>query len=353
VRVAAASEVLIVNSFTVNHPDSRPTAARRQADPADYVVPFTLRAVCEVGVADHLVNGPLSVDDLARLTHTHAPSLYRALRALACRGIFTETQPRVFDLTPLADPLRSDHPESLRDAYPLIAADIQAWAAIDHSLRTGRAAFEHVHGKGYFEYMAEHPDECARFDASQQAITGREVQAVSRYDWNAFRTVVDVGGGNGAFLAGLLARYPWLRGTVFDQSHVVGGAHKVLADHGVTDRCEVVGGSFFDSVPAGADAYLLKRIMFAWDDEQSVTLLRAIRAAMHDSSRLLLIEPVLEPGDAFNPGKLYDIVLLVMAGGGSRSIEELENLFAQADLKLVRIVQTRLHPIVEISPVLA
>lgn len=336
-----------MNSFRGNHSDSGPTAARRLTDPADYVVPFTLRAVCELGVADHLAEGPLSVEDLARLTRTHAPSLYRALRALACRGIFTEVQPRVFDLTPLAEPLRSDHPESLRDAYPLIPADIQAWAAIDYSLRTGQAAFDHVHGKGYFEYMAEHPHECARFDASQQAITRREVQAVSGYDWGVFRTVVDVGGGNGAFLAGLLARNSSLRGTVFDQPHVVAGAHKVLADHGVADRCEVVGGSFFDSVPPGADAYMLKRIMFAWDEEQSVTLLRTIRAAMHDSSRLLLIEPVLEPGDAFNPGKLYDIVLLVMAGGGSRSAEQLEKLFAQADLKLLRVVPTRLHPIVE------
>jgi O-methyltransferase domain len=344
---------MTVNTFTGSQSDSGPSAARRLTDLADYVVPFTLRAVCELGVADHLAKGPRSVEDLARLTHAHAPSLCRALRALACRGIFTEARPGVFDLTPLAQPLRSDHPESLRDAYPLIPADIQAWAAIDYSLRTGQAAFDHVHGKGYFEYMAEHPHESARFDASQQAVTRREVRAMSGYDWGAFHTIVDVGGGNGAFLAGLLARHPSLRGTVFDRPHVVVGAHKILADHGVADRCEVVGGSFFDSVPAGADAYLLKRIMFAWNDEQSVTLLRAVRAAMHDSSRLLLVEPVLEPGDAFNPGKLYDVLLLVMAGGGARSTEQLEKLFAQADLKLVRVVPTRLQPIVEASPVLA
>lgn len=332
---------------------SGPNSARRLTDPADYVVPFTLRAICDLKVADHLANGPLPVEELARLTDTHAPSLYRALRALACRGIFTERRPRVFDLTPLADPLRSDHPESLREAYPLIPADVQAWAAIDYSLRTGKAAFDHVHGKGYFEYMAEHADECARFDASQEAITRREVQSVSGYDWGDVRTVVDVGGGNGAFLAGILTRNPSLRGTVFDQPHVVTGAPKVLADHGVADRCDIAGGSFFESVPSGADAYLLKRIMFAWSDEESVTLLRTIRAAMHDKSRLLLIEPILEPGDAFNPGKLYDIVLLILAGGGSRSVEELEALFAQAELKLTRIVPTRLHPIVEISPVVS
>ncbi|MEY9854636.1 hypothetical protein ABH935_000233 [Catenulispora sp. GAS73] len=334
-------------------PSSGPNGARRLTDPADYVVPFTLRAICDLGVADHLADGPLSVEELARLTDSHAPSLYRALRALACRGIFTEAQPAVFALTPLAEPLRSDHPESLREAYPLIPADVQAWAALGYSLRTGKAAFDHVHGKGYFEYMAEHPDECARFDASQQAITRREVQSVSGYDWGDVRTVVDVGGGNGAFLAGLLVRNPSLRGTVFDQPHVVTGAPKVLADHGVADRCDAVGGSFFESVPAGADAYLLKRIMFAWSDEESVTLLRTIRAAMHDKSRLLLIEPVLEPGDAFNPGKLYDIVLLVLAGGGSRTVEELEALFAQAELKMTRIVRTRLHPIVEIAPVVS
>ncbi|MDX3659631.1 methyltransferase [Streptomyces sp. ID05-26A] len=341
-----------MSSSTANHPTTGgPTGVRRQIDPADYVVPFTFRVICDLGVADHLADGPLSVEDLARLTETHAPSLYMALRALASRGIFTEVRPRVFDLTPLAEPLRSDLPDSLREAYPFIPADIQAWAALDYSIRTGKAAFDHVHGQGYFEYMAEHPDECAKFDASQQAITRREVESVSAYDWDSFSTVVDVGGGNGAFLAGLLVNNPSLRGTVFDQPHVVTGAPKVLAEHGVADRCDAVGGSFFESVPAGADAYLLKRIMFAWSEEESVTLLRTIRAAMHDKSRLLLIEPVLEPGDTFNPGKLYDIVLLVLAGGGSRSIEQLEDLFAQADLKLESIVRTRLHPIVVIAPV--
>lgn len=328
------------------------TSAARLSELADYVVPFVLRAVCDLRVADQLADGPRTVDELAHATGTQPLPLYRALRALACRGVFTEVSPRTFALTPLAEPLRTDHPGSLADAYPLLEADIRAWAAFGHSLRTGEAAFDQVHGTDYWTYMQRHPEESARFDASQEAVTRRELRTMlDSYDWSAFGTVVDVGGGNGTFLAGILERYRQLRGVVFDQPHVVAGARAVLAEHGVADRCEVVGGSFLDRVPSGGDAYLLKRIMYAWNDEDACRMLRAIRAAMRPSSRLLLIEPLLEPGDEFDWGKLYDVLLLTMAGGGGRNLQQLKVLFARSDLKLERIVTTRMSPIIEVRPV--
>jgi len=338
--------------MTVTRPRIDIQSVVRLTEIADYIVPFTLRAICELRIADHLVDGPRTVEDLATLTGTHAPTLHRALRALACKGVFTEVEPGVFDLTPLAQPLRSDHPVSLRDAYPLLAPDIEAWAVFDHSIRTGQAAFDEAHGKGYWEYMAEHPHDSARFDASQQAATRLELRtALPAYDWGSFQTIVDVGGGNGAFLSGILAKFKSLRGTLYDLPHVVDAAAPVLADRGVTDRCEVVGGSFFESVPAGADAYLLKRILYGWDDDRAAALLRVVRAGMRDDSRLLILEPIVQPGDEFNVGKLYDLLLLAMVGGGARSPERLEELFVKADLELVRIVPTMMLPIVEARPV--
>jgi O-methyltransferase domain len=337
--------------MTVPTPGKDVQSVLRLTEMADYIVPFTLRAICDLRVADHLAGGPRPIDELARLTGTHAPTLQRALRALAGKGVFTEVADGVFGLTPLAEPLRSDHPLSLREAYPLFAPEIVAWASFDHSLRTGESCFEAAHGKSFWQYMTEHPRDSARFDASQQAVTRRELRsALPAYDWDSFGNVVDVGGGNGAFLAGLLAQYPSLRGVVFDQPHVVSAAGRVLAEAGVADRCEVVGGSFFESVPAGGDAYLLKRVLYDWNDDRAAELLRVVRAGMHGDSRLLVIEPVIEPGNEFDWGKLYDLLLVAMGGGGARTQECLAELFAKADLELVRVVRTKRLPIVEARP---
>ncbi|MDL4820263.1 methyltransferase [Actinomadura opuntiae] len=324
----------------------------RLTEMADYIVPFTLRAVCDLGVADLLADGPRPVRELARETGTDPRALLKALRALAGRGVFSEPEPEAFALTDLGQPLRSDHPRSLRDAYPFIPADIQAWASLPHSLRTGKAAFDHAHGRDYWAYMAEHPDESARFDASQRAVTRREVRTLlPAYPWSRFGTVADVGGGNGAFLAALLDANPGMRGVLFDQPHVVAAAGPVLAAAGVADRCTVVGGSFFASVPSGADAYVLKRALYdIGDDDRALEVLRAVRAAMSPDARLLVIEPLSEPGDAFSWGKLYDLLLLVMRGGGGRSRARLEELMATAGLRLTGVVRTRGLPIVEARP---
>jgi hypothetical protein len=320
----------------------------RLTEMADYVVPFTLRAVCDLRVADHLAAGPLPVGELAALTGTHAPTLERALRALACRGVFTEVCPGVFGLTDLAEPLRSDHPLSLREAYPLLAPEVAAWGRLDHTLRTGEAAFDVAHGTDFWSYLEARPDDSARFDASQEAVTRRELRsALAAYDWGSVSTVVDVGGGNGAFLAGILAAHPGLRGELLDQPHVVAPAARVLAEAGVDDRCGVHGGSFFDRVPTGGDVYLLKRILYGWDDERALELLRTVRAAMAPGSLLLLMEPVVEPGNDFSWGKLYDLLLVAMGGGGARTRAQLDSLFARAGLEPVRVIPTRMLPILE------
>jgi hypothetical protein len=320
----------------------------RLTELADYFVPFTIRAICELGVADKLADGPRTVEELAAATGAHAPSLLRALRALACKGIFTEVEPGTFDLTEPAQLLRGDHPLSLRDAYHLMPADIAAWAQLGHSLRTGEPAFDHVHGQRLWDYLGEHPEDGERFDRGMQAMTRPELRVLlTAYPWAALGTVVDVGGGNGAFLAGLLARHRSLRGVLFDLPHVVAGAAPVLAEAGVEDRCEIVAGSFFEDVPPGADAYVLKRIVYGWDDEGALALLRAVRAAMSPGSRILVFEPVVAPGNDNDFGKILDVVMLVVDGGRARTAGELGELFDAAGLELERVVPTWAFSIVE------
>ncbi|HKT04793.1 MAG TPA: methyltransferase [Rugosimonospora sp.] len=327
----------------------------RLSELADYIVPFTIRVICELGVADLLVAGACPVSTLAEQTGTHPPALLRMLRALACKGIFTEVEPEVFALTPLAEPLRGDHPLSLRAAFPLLACDIEAWAHFDHCVRTGEAAFDLAHGQGYWEYMAAHEDENTRFNASQQAATRLELRSILPvYPWQELDTLVDVGGGNGAFLAGILARFHRLRGTVFDLPHVVAEAPKVFADAGVAERSDAVGGSFLDGgVPEGADAYLLKRVLYHWDEERATTLLRNVRAAMRPDSRLLILEPVTDPvapGEGYATGLLYDLLLLAMAGGGARSLDAISTLLSRAGLRLSRTLTTFTLPVLEVRP---
>jgi SAM-dependent methyltransferase len=305
-----------------------------------------------LGVADHLTEGPRSVEELAEATGTHAPSLYRALRALACKEIFTEVEPGKFALTPMAEFLRADHPLSLKDAYPLIPADVEAWAHLDYSVRTGMPAFDYAHSKDYWDYMKEHPEEAARFDRAQQAQTRLELRVFLRaYDWNIFRTLVDVGGGNGAFLGGLLARHPALQGILVDQPQVVARAPEVLASLGVQDRCQVIAGDFFRELPPNADAYILKRILYGWHNEDAVKLLRAIRSVMRADSRLLIIEPVDEPGGTTDIASRYDLAMLVMKGSGARPPEHISALFGEARLRLASITRTLMFPVIEAEPV--
>jgi hypothetical protein len=325
-------------------------AFERLTSLADYFVPFMIRSACELGIADELREGPRRVDELATATNTHAPALHRVLRALASKGVFAEVEPGRFASTPLGDLLRSDHPLSLRDAYIPMAADVEAWLDLEYSLQTGKPAFEHVHGQSLWQYLAAHPDESVCFDRGMQAMTRPELRAaLAAYDWQSLGTVVDVGGGNGAFLAGLLARIPALRGVLVDLPRVTAGAHAVLEEAGVADRCEIVSASFFDGVPPGGDAYFLKRIVYSWDDERALSLLRNVRAAMGPNSVLLVCEPVVAYGRS-EAGLILDVVMLVVDGGRARTVEELSALFAAAGLELTGVLPTMVFPIVEAVP---
>lgn len=329
--------------MVLSHPRLDIASYLRLTELADYVVPFAIRIVCDLKLADHLIDGPRSVEDLAAATSTRPGPLYRVLRALACRGIFAETTDGTFELTPLAEPLRSDHPFSLQACFPLMPPDVRAWARMDQSLRTGAATFPVVNGAEYYQYFAE-PERAAdavRFELSAESVNAFVLRGVlSAYDWGRFTSIVDVGGGYGSFIEGVLLRHPAMTATILDQPQVAAEAARRMAASPVADRCTVVAGDFRASVPAGADAYLLKTVLHDWPDQLAIEILRVVRRAMRDDSRLLVVESVRRQGNDADVGKLMDVKAMVLFGGRARSEDEFRELLRAAGLELSAVVPT-------------
>lgn len=294
-------------------------------------------------LADLLRDQPRTADELAVATQTNALSLYRLLRALASLGIFAEDAAGRFRLTPLAEGLRSDVPGSLR-ALAIVRGEWQyeAWGQLLHSIRTGQSAFEKLYGQPLFDYLAEHPEHGKLFDAAMTGVHGRETAAMlDAYDFTGIGTLADLGGGNGSVLMALLQQYPSLQGLLFDLPGVAARARLALEAAGLAGRCRVEAGSFFDAVPAGADAYLLRHILHDWDDARSAAILHNCRQAMGVKGKLLIIEGVVPPGNEPSVSKFYDLAMLVLPGGKERTEDEYRRLFEAGGFRLQRIVPTR------------
>ncbi|MBA2446882.1 MAG: methyltransferase, partial [Chloroflexi bacterium] len=303
-----------------------------------------IAAAAELGLADLLADGPRSSAELAERAGADPDALHRVLRALAQLGVFAMLDDGRFALTPLGEPLRSDVPGSLRPLARFWGIDSQRrpWLSLPHTIRTGQTAFDHIYGVSWIEYLAAHPDVAAIFNAGMTGLTAAVTDAVvAAYDFSPFGTIVDVGGGNGTLMAAILAAHPGPRGIVFDLPHARDGALERLSAAGPAARCEFVGGDFFESVPTGADAYLLKWIIHDWDDQRSVAILRACRRAMAPGSKLLIVERLLPPGNEPAPDVvLGDILMLVHTGGRERTAAEYRALLEAADLRLARTVAT-------------
>jgi len=322
--------------------EERPAAALRRLVNG-YQISQAIHVATVLGVADHLAAGPRSGDELAAATGSHPDALYRLLRALAAVGVFREEPGRRFALTPLGDCLRADAPLPVGPwaAFAASPSQWQAWGALLHSVRTGENAFRHVHGADVWTYRARHPEAGAAFDRAMTGMTHLGTEAVlASYDFSRFGTIVDVGGGHGLLLAAILAAHPAARGVLLDQPHVVAGAEEVLRGARVADRCTIVGGSFFESVPAGGDAYLLKQIVHDWEDPEATAILRACRQAIDPAGRLLVIERDLGGPNALPAAKLADLQMLVSAGGRERTRDQYAALFAAAGLRLAGVTPT-------------
>ena len=297
----------------------------------------------KLGLADRLADGPRSAFELAGPLALHAPSLHRLMRAMASLGLLTEGERQRFSLTKLGDALRSDAAGSARSTLLMTGSDWvgSGFAHLLHSLQTGRPGFDKAQGMPFFEYLARHPEDAATFSEAMVGIHGAESPAVAAaYDFSTFKTVVDVGGASGNMLAAILARYPGPRGQLFDQPHALAGAVKLLTDNGVADRVTVEAGDFFQSVPSGGDAYVLSHVLHDWNDDQCLTILGHCRNAMRPDARLLIVEMVLPPGDIPHPGKMLDMVMLVLIGGQERTEGEYARLLDKAGFRLNRVVAT-------------
>jgi hypothetical protein len=311
------------------------------------IITGTLALAAELGIADHLVDGPRSSEELAQVTSTHPRSLYRLLRLLCSVGVFTEIQPDSFAQTPLSECLRTGVPGSMRSWLRMIGLKnrrhMQAEAL--HSIKTGEPVFERVTGMGFFEYHAAHPEEGEIFNQAMNDMgQGAAAAVVQSYDFSGIGKIIDVGGGHGTLIAPILQKYPEMTGILFDSPHVAVSARESIASAGLAHRCEIVGGDFFKSVPAGCDAYLLRWIIHDWDHDRALTILRNCRQAIGErGGRLLLIESVIPAGSEFHPGKMLDYIMLLCFGGQERTEEEFESLLREADFRLNKVAPTASH----------
>ncbi len=301
-----------------------------------------LFAAAAFGVADHIAAGTVQTAALARAVGAEPSALGRLLRALASQGVLSEIESERWSLTAAGELLRGDVPGSLRDLARFFAAREHgsAWLALDHSLRTGKSAFEAVHGMDAWRFGLEHPEFAQVFNAAMTSLAGSVHRAIAdAYDFSGIDVLVDVGGGYGKLMECILARNPQLQGIVFELPHVAAQTERVLQASAVAGRCRAVAGDFLTEIPVRADAYIMTAVLHDWDDEASLAILRNCRRAMKPRGRVLLGEFVLKPTDEPDLGRLVDLEMLVILGRGrERTAEEFRVLLDAAGLSLTRII---------------
>ena len=333
--------------------DAASTSATVATFLAQHQATHALIVAAQLGLADHLAMGPQSAEELAVATGTHSRSLYRLLRALAGLGLLASQADGTFALTPLAEPLRAGVPGSLSAAAQYIAVELIAWNELLFSVRTGASAWERALGSGHYEYFARHPEASTHFNAAMTASTVRALPDIlEAYDFSGIGTLVDLGGGNGLFLAGILQEYAGMQGVLLDLPHVVAEAPPVLEAAGVANRCQIVGRDFLTDLPSDADAYMLKNTVLGMSDSEAVQVFRACNAAMGRHGRLLIIGTLIGPGAATGPAAQADLRMMVIFGeAGVRTEDELRALLADGGFRVARSISAgHAGTIVEAAP---
>ena len=291
-----------------------------------FVVTQALATVARLRISDLVHERPRTAEELAVATGADPDALGRVLRALASLGVFAHADGIVHQ-TDLSELLREEAPGSIHGHAEMFATvHYRAWTEAGRSLQTGEPAFEHVFGLQLFDWLAEHPEGSELFNRSMAASARARQAALLARDWSDVETIVDVGGGTGTMLTSLLAQEPHLRGVVFDLPHLRDETEATIDATGVRGRCTFEGGSFFERVPPGADAYVLSQILHDWDDDDAARILEVCAAAARPESRLVLGEVVLVPGDEPDWGKFLDLHMLVLLGGRERSEDEWRRL---------------------------
>src|SRR6476660_5331188 len=313
-----------------------------------------IQVAAELGIADALADGPLPRDELADRVGADPDALRRLMRALISRGIFRQRRDGRYDLTALAETLRPDAPFSMHAFARLIGSPQhrEHWSLLVESIKSGKAILPQLRGKEAFDYLRDEPE---LLKLHNDAMTGLDgpgaIAVVAGYSFSPYRTIVDVGGGHGGLLSTILAATPNARGVLYDLPEVVAGASGLLSQRGVKDRVRVEGGSFFDSVPSGGDAYVLKNVIHDWPDEQAVAILRNVRVAARADATVLLVEMVLPQHHRDFAGNWVDLEMLLQADGRERAAAEYRDLLRQAGFRMTRVVQTASpFSIVEATP---
>jgi hypothetical protein len=305
------------------------------------VTPRLIYVAAKLDLADWLSEGPKTAEELAQSTATNAAMLHRLLRTLASVGVFKEDPEQRFSLEPIGETLLKG--ARGRAAALVIGGDL-VWRSFEHvldSIQTGSTGFEKAHGKPLFSWLAHQPAEAALFGQTMVSVHGTKPAAVAAaYDFSRFTTIADIGGATGNMLAAILAKHAGTRGILFDLPHAVTHAWSFIEQSGMTTRIQIEAGSFFEAVPAGADAYILSHVIHDWSEEQCLTILSNCRRAMNDDGRLLIAEMVLPDGDTPHFGKILDILMLMVTCGRERTEREYKVLLDKAGFRLTRVMHT-------------
>ena len=306
-----------------------------------------IAVAAELGIADLLKKGTKTAAQIARSASASEDGVYRLLRALGSVGLFAETGNRTFRLTRLGKLLCADSPQALGAYARFVGHEStwRPWGELGHSVRTGEPAFDRVFAMPIFEYFGKMPEAAAVFDAAMTSISTWESKAVvSSYDFPGIGTLVDVAGGHGLMIKTILKANRKMRGILFDLPHVTAGAARLLRSGGVANRCEIISGDFFTSVPEGADAYIMKHIIHDWDDQRAIQILRNCRSAMRRGGKVLIVDPVIPSGNVAHFGKLLDLEMLTLTPRGrERTQAEFRDLLQRSGFKFRRVIPTETH----------
>ncbi len=295
----------------------------------------------KLGLVDQINNNAKTCEELARNIGANVNVLEQFMQLLLTLGIVTQDKNAHYQLTPFASILRSDTPNSILGLVLSSAESSQAWSNLLYSVQTGKPAFDQTFHKSLYDYLAQNAEANANFN-QYMAETTRDwlLPALESYNFSPFTHFVDVGGSTGVLSKAILTKYPNLQAIIFDQTHVVNGAEKILVAAGVNDRCQIIGGDFFESIPAGGDLYIISRVLLNWDDEQALKILKNCRAAMNDSAKLLIMDVVLPKQNMTASGLLSSLHLLLLGGRLMRTEEEYYTLLSKAAFQSPKLIQT-------------
>jgi ubiquinone/menaquinone biosynthesis C-methylase UbiE len=334
--------ILSQQESSKNLNDTLPSKKMLQMITASWVSQ-SIYVAAKLGIADLLKDSAQTTDELAKAVGADTQTLYRLMRALASVGVFTEIREGYFESTPLGECLQTDTPQSLRAMATMCGEEhYQAWGNILHSVKTGECAFQNLYNTSFFQYLKQNTEAENIFcEAMTNYARQAHISVAAAYDFSGIKKIVDVAGGHGTLISSILRVNPTMSGILFDIPEVIEGSKQSIKAAGLENRCKLVAGDFFQSVPSGGDAYILSTVIHDWDDEHSIAILKNCHQAMVENGKLLIVEMVIPPGNEPFFGKLLDLTMLAIHGGRERTKAEYQNLFAAAGFKLTNIFPTQ------------